>query len=251
MKTTLIQTLLLVSTLGLPAMASERVAPALVAEVWTCSYKTGMGVADLLKARDFLVSKANAASLKLPTAFLWNLVKGDAGMSHVWFNVHPNMAAYGVSADALASSGIEAQVSSRFASVSDCVAGMGAARMISQRGEVPKAPVFIAAKSCHYVNGAGAEQLDDLLINLSDVMNGMGDKAPAFLTALMPFTLRASGAPDVVLYSGHENASAWSHYVTELSNTDAGERFNKHIESTLNCGDLSIWSSQGVVGTTQ
>lgn len=243
-------TLLLVGVQSICTSAADGTHP-MIAETWTCSYQDEKGVTDLLKARDFMVVRAGKAGLRLPSAFLWNLTKGDTSVNHVWFNVHPNIGAYGAWADALETSGISSSVSERFSSVSNCVAGMGAARMIFQRGEVPDPPVFITARSCRYTNGASEESMHDLIAQIHIVMKSLGNNAPAFSTALMPFTLRAPGSSNVLLYSGFKNASAWSNYINELFAIGAEQRLRDDISTVLDCGDLTLWSSRQVVQATK
>lgn len=244
--------LMLMTMVGVSAWAADAPASPLIAEIWTCSYKDGKDVSDVLKARDFMVSKADRVGLKLPTAFLWDLRKGDAPINYVWFNVHRNIGAFGASADALEISGIGPDVSERFSSVSDCVAGMGTAQMILSQGDAAASvlddgPLFLAAESCSYINGASQENLTDLIAHMQGVMKGMGDNAPAFSSALEPFTLSAPGAPDVILYSGYENATGWSNYALEMMTTEAGKSLRNHMNKVLDCGGLTIWSSQQVV----
>lgn len=242
--------LLLLGALGSSAWAADVPALPMIAETWNCSYKDGKDVGDVLKARDFMVSRADKAGLKLPTSFLWDLTKGDSSINHVWFNVHANVGAFGASADALEVSGIGPAVSERFSSVSDCVAGMSEAQMIFPRGrraKVPSPPVFVVAESCSYINGANQESLASLIVSMNDVIKGMGDNAPAFSTALMPFTLAAPGSPDVIIYSGYENAAGWGNYIRELAVTEAGLRMSNQMDKVLECGGLTFWSSQRVI----
>ena len=226
----------------------------MIAETWTCSFKDGKDVSDLLKARDYMVSQGAKAGVPLPTSFLWNLVKGETPVDYVWFNVHPSVSAYGNSADALQASGIGLAVSKRFSVVADCIAGLGTAQMIYPRGEaarVPEPPVFIAAEACSYITADSRDSLPELIADLNRAIEGMGEYAPAFSTALMPFTLRAAGAPDVVLYSGFDSASAWSNYFLELSTTAAGRGLQTRKQEVLDCEGLSIWSSEQVVGVVK
>ena len=244
--------LLLVGLSGVSVWAADApppsmIAESLIAEIWTCSYKEGKDVDDLLEARDFMVSQANKAKLTLPPSFLWNLTKGDASIDHVRFSVHRNLGAFGASADAMEASGIGPAVLERFSSVSDCVAGMSMAQMIFLRG-VPDGSVFISAAACNYIDGSSQESLTELISHIRNVMEGMGDHAPAFSTALAPFTPGAPGSPDVTLYNGYENATGWSNYVRELFTTEAGQRLRDHQGRVLECGGLTLWSSQQVVG---
>ena len=246
------QLLVLVGILGASAWAADAPPPPRIAETWTCSYKDGKDVGDVLEARDFMVSQANKAGLTLPPSYLWSLIKGDASINYVWFNVHQNLGAFSASVDAWQASGIGPAVRERFSSVSDCVAGISEVQSNFLRGEpdsdTSDGPSFIAASSCSYINGASQESLADLAAHMHDVMKGMGNSAPAFSTVLAPFiTLRALGSPDVFLYSGFENAAGWGNYVSELSNTEAGQHLRNHMGQVLKCGGLTLWSGQLVV----
>ena len=241
----------LVMLLGIPGVsvwAADAPPPPMIAETWACSYKDGKNVDDVLKVRDFMVSQADKAGLILPPSFLWTLAQGDAHIDYVWFNVHLDMDAFVTSTDAWEASGIGPAVLNRFSSVSDCVAVTSKAQMIFPLGNpgtsVPDGPVFIAAERCSYIGAANGERLKDLISHMHDVMKGVGDNAPAFSTALVPFNYPASGTPDVILYSGYENAVRWETYVRELLNTEAGQHLRKRKATVLDCGDLTVWSSQ-------
>lgn len=243
---------MLLGILGVSAWAADAQRPPMIAETWACSYKDGKNVDGVLKVRDFMVSQADKAGLILPPSFLWTLTEGDAQIDYVWFNVHLDSGAYDTWADAREASGIGAAVLKRFSFVADCVAGTSAAQMIFPLGNpvasAPDGPVFIAAESCSYIDAASQKDLKDLLTHMHDVMKGMGDNAPAFSTALEPFT---SGEPDVILYSGFENAAGWSSYVRELRSTDAGERLRNHKGRVLDCSNPTLWSSQQLSGVNQ
>ena len=244
--------LLLVGILVASARAADAPPPARIAEIWTCSYKDGKDVGDVLEAREFMVSQANKAGLTLPPSYLWSLIKGDVPINYVWFNVHQNLGAFSASADAWQASGVGPAVMERFSSVSNCVAGMSEVQSNFLRGEsdagAPDWPVFIAASSCSYINRTSQESLADLAAHMHVVMRGMGDNAPVFSTVLVPFiTLRALGSPDVFLYSGFGNATEWSKYVSELSSTEAGQQLRNHIAQVLKCDGLTLWSGQQVV----
>ena len=53
-------------------------------ESWTCSYKEGKGLNDLLAARDFELKQAEKAGIDLGNQFLWSLYKGDRDFDFVW-----------------------------------------------------------------------------------------------------------------------------------------------------------------------
>jgi hypothetical protein len=245
----------LMMLLGIPgvfAWAADAPPQPMIAETWACSYRDGKSVDDVLKVRDFMVSQADKAGLILPPSFLWTLTEGDAHIDYVWFNVHLDSGVFDTSADTWEASGIGPAVLNRLSSVADCVAATSTAQMIFPLGNpgrsVPDGPVFIAAESCSYIDAASQKNLKDLLTHMHDVMKGMGDNAPAFSTALVPFT---SGEPDVILYSGYENAAGWSSYVRELRNSEAGERLRNHKGRVLDCGGPTLWSSQQLVGVNQ
>lgn len=240
----------LVFLLGMTASANDVVRLPMIAETWDCSYKDGKGVDDVLKARDFMVSQAEKVGVKLPTAFLWDLNKGDSSINHVWFNVHANINAYGESADAIQASGIADKISERFSSVSDCVVGMGEAQMVFPRdkpAKVPEPPVFVVSQSCRYINGANQKSLNQLVPKIDGIMKSMGDNAPAFSTVLMPFTLRTSEASDVIIYSGFNNATGWANYVRDLASTERGQQLQGYMAEVLDCAGLTLWSSQRVL----
>lgn len=251
MKTTIFNSMFfLVSFITASVWASDAPPAPLVAEVWTCSYNDGKDVDDLFKARDFLVSQADKTGLKLPPSFLWSVMKGDAPIDYVWFNVHPNIETFGDSYDALLASGISAAVSKRFSSVADCVAGLATAQMIFAQGNpaasVPDGPAFLAAHSCRYNDGASRKSLADLIGHMNAFMTSLGDSAPAFSTVMEPYTRSAANTPEVTLYSGYAKAAGWSKYVKALTNTKSGQDLQNHTNEILDC-DLTIWSSQRMI----
>ncbi len=246
---------LLIGVLGTSARAAETVYPPMIAQTWTCSYHDGRSIDDVLKVRDAMVSEADQVGLILPPAYVWTLTSGDAHADFVWFNIHRDMGAFGASVDAWQASGLGPALLERFSSVSDCAAGISAAQMIFPRGNpgasVPDGPVFIASQRCSFLDATSNEQLRELISQMHDVMKGMGDHAPAFATALFPPSQRASGESDVLIYSGHGSAVGRRNYAAELLNTDAGQRLRKRQKAVLDCGDLTLWSSQQVVEVDQ
>lgn len=203
-----------------------------------------------------MVAQADRVGLGLPVSFLWNLLKGDTPTDYIWFNVHRDIQAFGASADAWEVSGIGPAVSERFFPVSECVAGVSAASLIFQRGELPEAPMFITVSGCSYIHNTGREKLADIFESMGGIIKDMGDSAPIFTTALVPFTLRAPGSrdvlsQDVIIYSGFKNAAKWSNYLHEMFSTEAGQRLRNQMDMALDCGGPTLWSGQQAVGATK
>lgn len=247
--TTKVMSLILVFAVqSVSVRAADAPPPAMIAETWACAYKDGKTLDDVLKLREFMVSQADRAGLKLPPAFLWTRTTGDSRFDYVWFNVHLDSGAFDTSASAWEASGIGPVVLDQFASISDCVAFTSAAQMIFPTGNpgasAPDGPVFIAAENCSYIGAANGERLNDLISDMHDVMEDMGDNAPTFATALLPFSSPASEAPDVILYSGYEHSDGWEAYFRELPDTEAGRRLREHKAEVLDCGGLTMWSSR-------
>ncbi len=201
-----------------------------------------------MKARDNMVRQAEKAGIKLPSSYVWTLLKGNIPVETIWFNIHNGLAAYGTTSDAWAASGVADEVLDRFYNVSTCSTGMGTMRPIFQR-EVEMdddAPTVIAALGCTYKHGIGPNHMGDLATHMNGVMQGMGDKAPIFAGGLAPFTARPAGSPDVLLFSVYQNMSGWSTYVNELFSTPAGQRMRNHMSMLLDC-DVTLWGGQQVV----
>ncbi|MEQ8860070.1 MAG: hypothetical protein RIC56_15605 [Pseudomonadales bacterium] len=204
---------------------------------------------DLLSARDFYLEQYQKAGLTAPTAFVWSLLKGDAAVDMLWFDIHENLAAFGASMDAAAAAtGLE-KVQERFDSVVACEgSNVGTFVPVYEResGAGDGDTVFISSNACNLKHGLGNEHVADLQRHISGVLGEADGVTPQAVYMATPVTSGPNSA-DRYLFVVNDSASAWAEFVTGIGRSDAGPQLGRHFDMVFDC-NTTMWSAQQVVG---
>lgn len=219
-----------------------------ILDTYACTYNDGKGLDDLLAARDFYLQQYEKAGLTAPEAYLWSLLKGEAPVDVVWFDVHENLAAFGSSLDAAAAAtGLE-KVQERFDAVVTCETSNVATFVpVYQRESGASGnSVFISSNACNLRHGFGNEHVADLQNHIAGVLEGAEGTTPQAVYMANPVTSGPNSA-DRYLFLVNDSASAWAEFVAGIGASEAGPPLGRHFNMVFDC-NTTMWSAQQVVG---
>ena len=235
---------LLIST-GLNA--AESPPPPGVIETWTCSYKPGKDIDDVLAARDYLVRQADRAGITLGPAYLWSLIKGEVPFDTLWLAPHADFAAFAAAADAQGGAAEMADVGARFDETGNCTARLGDVHTVFQKPGVEPTgdPVVISSFACTLKPGVVAEDIQDLRNHMRGTVDSLGDKAPNGIFTITP-TTGGPNTPDFVSFSVVDSMTAYAEFLSAIRATGEGQSLVRHFNKILDCNQ-ALWSSQQVI----
>jgi hypothetical protein len=220
-----------------------------VREVFVCSYNDGKDMDDLMSARDFYIKEAEKAGIETPTAFVWTPVKvmGTGVPDVLWFNTFDNGMAFAKSADAFAGSAAMEKVTDRFNSVMDCQSAIASREVMFDGGEfaVENPPAIIVSNACNMHQGIRYSDMGELWGHARNVLGGIEAYKNHMSFVTTPMT-PGPGAPDLYLYSVHENMTAWATKRAAFQSSAGGALLASHFQSLLDC-TTSVWAGQRVV----
>ncbi len=235
---------------GTLTIAAEPPPPPAIVESWTCSYKAGQGLDDLLGARDYLQRQADKSDVQLGPSFLWSLVKGDVPIDTVWLSPYENLSAWAAAEDASAANEDMAGVGARFGEVSDCTARLGTIRQVYAREGAADDDdqAMISTLGCSLRQGVNDAALNDLYNHVNGVFGGLGDAAPNASYAISPIT-GGPTTPDLVLFSVFNNATGYANFINALFGNQANSSLGRHLNAVADCNP-ALWSGMQVTGPT-
>ena len=216
-------------------------------ESWTCSYKEGKGLNDLLAARDFELKQAEKAGIDLGNQFLWSLYKGDRDFDFVWQAPHDSWAAFNQRQDSIFASAQMSKAQARYDDIATCRGVMGALNVLHSRGVGTESDNYVvASNACRIKDGVSREDMVDLENHIAGIRTAMGDQAPLMTASIRMFTT-GPNTPDWVTFSTYNNMTQRGDSVTTMRQMEQAQSLFRHRRTKLDCS-FSLWRGQQVMG---
>jgi hypothetical protein len=232
---------------GFATHAAEAPPPPGVLATFACNFHDGKDMDDLMSARDYYVSESKKAGISTPTAYVWNRFRGGVPFDHIWFDLHPDLAAFAAGTEEYRSVDMS-KVDARFEAIETCEANVAMVRPIFQGSEAapPSGSTFISSNACTFRGGAGPDDLADLEGHIGAVLGGLDAWKSASIFAATPFT-QGQNSADIFIFSINASPSAWAAGVGAIGAAAGGAALGRHFEGMLDC-NTSLWFSEQVVG---
>lgn len=216
-----------------------------VREVYTCNFKDGADMDDLMSARDFYVKQMDKAGIEPDPAFVWTPIAGTPDWDFIWFNNIANMNSFGQGFDKYDASPEGQAAAARFNSIARCNMSLSTHQQFFDGGEFGATErAVVASSACRLRHGQTMENVQDLISHLKGVL-GQSDLHKSFL-AYMNVPIVSTTDMDLFLYGVHENMADYAARATEISTSDSWGMLRRHFAQVLDCR-ASLWWGQPVV----
>jgi hypothetical protein len=216
----------------------------IVREVYVCNYLDGKDMDDLMRVRDYFVSRFDDIGLTDETHFVWTPFKANVDFDLLWFVDHTDMLDFARDADKFDSDAGRA-VQARFDQVISCTSSIALRREIFASGEIDgEPPALISSFACSTREGVDDTALNDLWGHVNGVLGDM-ETSSMLLFASEPI-IGSNNAPDLYLYSVENSVEDWATSQTALRNSAAGQQLGRHFNAVLDCTN-SLWWGHPVI----
>lgn len=216
-------------------------------EQFSCDFRKGKDMDDLMAYRDFYVKQAEKAGLVTPWSFVWTPLKGGFEHDFTWYNYHADLQAFAMFADAFEATPALKAVRARFNSIADCSSNIVRRNKIYDGGEAPVStpPALVASRACSLKAGIRLEDLDDLWEHYTRVLEALGGHRGYHLYVVTPYT-SVPGNPEVFIYGVNNNVSAWAAREELVQNSKIGQALERELQNKLRCR-TGLWDAHWVM----
>lgn len=224
----------------IPAGAlAQAASPEIVREIFTCGFKDGKNMSDLMAARDFYVKQMQKAGMPLRNAFLWTPFKAAVDFDFLWAVDYPDMMTFAKESDAYLESAEGRAADERFTTVATCTSLLATRReFFAAGGEVnldPGRGAVINAGACNYRRGHGEDDLDDLVGHLGAVMTDAGLADGSFGYVSVPAIGGGPQTSDFYVYGLHPNLEAWAARGRAMNAAEGIGALRRHFRTIAQC----------------
>jgi len=176
---------------------------------------------------------------------VWHAFKGNVGVDFVWLSVHESPIAFGKATDA--GMGVPEMQSAlqRFETVANCSPGLALGYEVIASDRAFEAPSYIASNACNLRDDTTMADLGDLAGHIRGTIGGMESWNGVPFYALDPIT-GGPNSPDRVIFTVHENATAWATRMGDLVTSDAGQALGRHFGKLMDCS-VAFWLGEQVI----
>jgi len=219
-----------------------------VLESFACTYNGSNDAGDLNAARDAYVKAADKAGITKPRSLVWNRFKGGPDIDFLWFNIHPDLAAFASHTNDMMRSDMAGAVD-KFDAMADCsTSNVSNALVLFAGGEPPvtNPPGVVESYGCFFAPGRGPADLPDLGGHIAGVSGSLENNESLVLIGTEPMT-PGPGTPDRFLFGVHEDMDTWAARTTALRASPDGQQMLRHFGSVFGNCYAALWSTQQMV----